>query len=191
MRADLAVVIAASSGGTTALRALLPALPKGFPAAVVVLMHQPESGLPFWGESLAALCHLPVEEASERTFATAGVIYLAPPGYHLLLERDGSFSLSREAKVCYVRPSADVLFSSAAACWSDRLAGVVLTGANDDGAEGSTEIRRRGGWLIVQDPAEAEFATMPAEAFLRAGADEVLPLCEIAPHLLLWSRRHV
>jgi two-component system chemotaxis response regulator CheB len=100
-----------------------------------------------------------------------------------LVERDATFSLSVDPKICFVRPSIDVLFQSAADAYGPGLAAVVLTGANEDGAAGLKRVRDRGGIGIVQDPAEAEAPEMPAAALMLAGADHVLPL-ERIPALL-------
>ena len=112
-----------------------------------------------------------------------GWVYLAPSDYHLLVERGGTFALSTDPREQYSRPSIDVLFESAADAYASRVVGVILTGANPDGAAGLARIRRRGGFAVVQDPATADRAAMPEAAMARAGADEVVALSEIAPLL--------
>jgi two-component system chemotaxis response regulator CheB len=109
-------------------------------------------------------------------------VYLAPPDYHLLIQ-EGYFSLSKDAHVHYARPSIDVLFESAANAYGERVIGVILTGANADGASGLAEVKRRGGVAIVQDPGTAERREMPAAALALTAADAVLPLSEIGPFL--------
>ena len=178
-----AAVVAASAGGLAALRVLLAALPPSLRSPVIIVLHTaaPEAGPLI--EVLAPSCRLPLVVAAPRLSATGGHVWLAPPGYHLLVETDLSFSLSAEPRVRYSRPSADVLFESAADAWRDRLVGMVLTGANDDGARGLAAIRSRGGYALVQAPEEAEFSEMPRAALEQAGADEVLPLASLAARL--------
>lgn len=124
---------------------------------------------------------LPVVEAEERHAPQPGVIHLAPAGYHLLIEADGCFGLSVDERVCFCRPAIDVLFETAAQYYRQRLIGVVLTGANEDGAAGLRAIRDRRGKAIVQQPQEAEAPTMPEAALRVAGADHIAVLQDIAP----------
>jgi two-component system chemotaxis response regulator CheB len=132
---------------------------------------------------LAAGSAVPVVEAESRQPLVKGCAYLAPPGYHLLIEPGPRATLSMDEKVCHVRPSADVLFASAADVWRSGLIGVVLTGANEDGAAGMAAIRSRKGLAVVQKPEEAEMREMPEATLRLAGADHVLSLAEIAPLL--------
>lgn len=125
----------------------------------------------------------PVHEAGDKMPLEPGHAYFAPPGYHLLLERDRTCSLSQDDPVHYFRPSIDVLFVSAATALGAAAVGVLLTGANQDGAEGLREIQRRGGITVVQDPAEAQVATMPQAALNIMRPDQVLPLLRIAEYL--------
>jgi len=183
-RPSRVVAIGASVGGLEALRAILPALPGGYPWPLIVLVHSsaayPDSRL---DSLLGRMGALPAREAEAREAAVAGVIHVAPAGYHLLLEKDLRFSLSVDEKVSYVRPSADVLFESVAEACGARCVGVILTGANEDGAEGLAAIRRAGGLALVQDPSEAQAPQMPDAALRVAGADAVLNLRGIAARL--------
>ncbi|MNN58289.1 Chemotaxis response regulator protein-glutamate methylesterase of group 2 operon [compost metagenome] len=104
------------------------------------------------------------------------MIYFAGPGYHLSVERDRSFSLSQEERVYFSRPSIDILFASAADAYGPALLGVLLTGANEDGAHGLAQIKQSGGYTIVQDPREAQVATMPKAALALHHPDYILPL---------------
>jgi two-component system chemotaxis response regulator CheB len=131
------------------------------------------------GESSSA----PVREASDKETIEPATIYLAPPDYHLLIE-DGHFALATDARVQFARPSIDVLFETAAEVYGDRALGVILTGANADGAAGLRSIRERGGLTVVQDPATAERSAMPAAALAATPVDAVLPLEEIGPFLV-------
>ena len=174
------VLVGASSGGLAAVQRLLRGLDAAFALPVVVVQHLGQGDdVLTWTGLLAAASKLPVVEARHRAPVRAGVVQIAPAGYHLLIERTRTFALSAEEKVLHVRPSVDVLFHAAADVYRGGCVGVVLTGANDDGARGLEEIRSRGGIAIVQDPAEAEAPQMPAAALRQAGADYTLALAEI------------
>jgi two-component system chemotaxis response regulator CheB len=177
------VAMGASWGGLAALRKVLAALPADFAAPIVVAQHRMSSGddelLP---SLLNSVTPLDVREATDKAPLAPGHVLVAPPGYHLLVEV-GEASLSGDAPVRFSRPSIDVLLESTAEAYRERAVGVVLTGANDDGAAGLAAIRRRGGVALVQDPAEAERAEMPAAA-LRAVPDaRRLALGDIGPTL--------
>jgi two-component system chemotaxis response regulator CheB len=180
-RCELAV-IGCSAGGLRALQVVIPDLRGDLAAPVIVVCHTA-------GE-IGTLCHLigqnaavPVREARERMRAEPGVVYVAPADYHLLLETDMRFALSVDPRVTYSRPSIDVLFESAANACGPRLAGVVLTGGNHDGAAGLKHIRDAGGVSIVQRPDTAEVDSMPAAALTLAGADHCVTLDQIGPLL--------
>jgi two-component system chemotaxis response regulator CheB len=178
------VAIGASVGGLEALRTILPALPGGYPWPVVVVLHTSAAYRDSRLDSLLArIGPLPAHEATPRAPASPGTVHVAPAGYHLLLEKDLRFSLSVDEKVSYVRPSVDVLFESVAEACGPRCVGVILTGANDDGAAGLAAIRRAGGLALVQDPAQAQAPQMPEAALRVAGADSVLNLLGIAARL--------
>ncbi|HUP91492.1 MAG TPA: chemotaxis protein CheB [Solimonas sp.] len=178
-----AFVVGASAGGVGALRTLLGALSERLRTPLIVVLHTAADDHAGLCRMYARVCPLPVVEAQERCRIEPQRVYLAPPGYHLLVEKNEHFSLSTEAKVRYVRPSIDVLFESAADAWRNAVIGVVLTGANDDGARGLLRIRQRGGVGIVQSPDDAEVPEMPAAALRLAGADHVVELAGIAPLL--------
>ena len=175
-----AVVVGCSAGGVTAAGQLLAQLSPQLKVPVIIVCHNGSEDIELLCEVLALVSRLPVREASERHRPEAGIAYLAPAGYHLLIERDGHFALSVDERVAYSRPSIDVLFLAAAECYRDVLIGVVLTGANEDGAEGLLAIRSHGGLGIVQSPETAEVGTMPAAALRIAGADHTAPLDGIA-----------
>ena len=171
-----ALVIGASAGGIDALMRLLPALPPAPRFPVVVLLHLPDDR----ESRLAAVFqqHLaqPVLQAEDKAVLAPGSIYFAPPGYHLSIERERCFSLSQEEPVHFSRPSIDVLMTSAADAYGTKLCGIVLTGASADGAEGLAAIGEAGGLTIVQDPRDAEIATMPAAAIRARTPDHILTL---------------
>ena len=178
------VVVGSSWGGLEAVGRLLAGLPAGFAAAVAIAQHRSPG---FQDGTLSALLdergQLPVREAEDKDPIEPGRAYLAPADYHLLVEADG-FSLSIDERVQYSRPSVDVLFESAADAYGERAVGVILTGANADGAAGLERVKARGGAAIVQDPADAERPEMPRAAIATGAADRVLPLAEIAPCLV-------
>lgn len=178
-----AVVIGASAGGVEALGTLLAAVPSSFPAAILVVLHLPPDRDSLLPALLERRCARPVKEAEDKEPVTPGTVYLAPPDYHLLVEPDRSLSLSRDEAVHFSRPAIDPLFESAAAVWRDRLLGMILTGASADGAQGLRELRDCGGTAWIQDPDEAASPAMPAAALALAGADDVLPLAEMAARL--------
>jgi two-component system chemotaxis response regulator CheB len=178
-----AVVIGASAGGVEAVGTLLSALPRDFQPAVIVVIHIPASSESLLVAVLAPQCAVRVREAADKDPIGGGTVYLAPPAYHLLVEPDRSFALSVDAPVNYSRPSIDVLFESAAYAYRERLLGIVLTGANSDGADGLARIRSFGGRAWVQEPGTAVASLMPSSAIERAGADLVLSVQDMAAEL--------
>lgn len=178
-----AVVIGASAGGLEALLAILTQLPPGYHLPLLAVLHLPSHGDSRLAEVLGARMNLPVREAADKERIQPGTLYVAPGGYHLLVEQDQSLSLSCDPPVHYSRPSIDVMMESAADAWGDRLAGILLTGANDDGADGLARIGQHGGLTIVQDPNEAAVRAMPQAAIARRAPDHVLGLADI--HALL------
>lgn len=178
-----AVVVGCSAGGIEALREILRALPADFPVPVVVVAHHGADGDALLVEVLERDSALKVSTAEEKAPAVPGHVHLAPGGYHLLIEADGTFSLTVDPKVCSCRPAIDVLFETAADACGERLIGVLLTGANSDGSHGLLAIRRAGGLTVAQDPATAAVATMPQAAIDIGAAVHVVPLGGIAGFL--------
>jgi two-component system chemotaxis response regulator CheB len=177
------VVVGASWGGPAAVQGLLAALPEELEAAVVVVQHRGATSLKGGLASfLSRASPLPVVEPEDKEPVEHGRVYLAPAGYHLLVDAAG-FALSTDEPVGYARPSIDVLFESAADVYGERVVGIVLTGSNDDGARGLARIKELGGVAVVQEPATAERREMPDAAIEAAQPDAVLPLDEIAPFL--------
>ena len=182
-RCDL-IVIGASLGGLEALRTVVGGLPADLPAAVVCIQHRGAR----WGPSkladlLAASTSWPVADVEDKDAIGRGRVHLAPPDYHLLVGRN-TFHLTVDHPVHHSRPSIDVLFESAAEAYGPAVADVVLTGANQDGADGLACVGRRGGHKIVQDPDTAECGVMPAAALAAWPDSTVLPLDSIAAHLV-------
>ncbi len=157
------VVIGTSWGGLHALRRVLEGLPAAFDLPVVVVQHRHRDSDHLLVQLLQDHTSLKVHEIEDKTELEAGGVYVAPAEYHVLVEV-GHLALSTEEPVRYSRPSIDVTFESAADAYGARTVGVIMTGANDDGARGLKRIADRGGATIVQDPATAESAVMPAAA---------------------------
>jgi two-component system, chemotaxis family, protein-glutamate methylesterase/glutaminase len=184
-----AVVIGVSAGGIEALKVLLPALPASFPLPIAIVQHRDRRSDGFLADYLNALSRIAVSEAEDKEPFCAAHAYLAPAGYHLLIESDRSLSLTVDERVNYSCPSIDVLFQSAANVFAQSLIGVVLTGANSDGAEGLKTIKARGGVTVVQDPQTAASTAMPRAALNATPVDHVVPLEQIAPLLTQISTR--
>ncbi|HZY19069.1 MAG TPA: chemotaxis protein CheB [Ramlibacter sp.] len=178
-----AVAIGASAGGIDALLQLLVGLPGPWRVPVLVVLHLPDDHESRLVEVFAHRIRVTVEEARPGAPVVPGRLYFAPPGYHLLVEADRTFALSCEPPVLFSRPSIDVLLEACADVYGAALAGVVLTGANHDGAAGLAAVRQHGGWTAVQDPAEAAHAAMPLAAIEAAGPDHVLPLAQLREQL--------
>jgi two-component system chemotaxis response regulator CheB len=177
------IVIGASSGGLKAMQTLLGGLPKAFPWPVAVVLHRHRETDDLLQVVLQRHSALPLIEAVDKELIRPGHVYIAPADYHLLVE-PAQFSLSTDEPVFYARPSIDVLFESAADVYGQMTVGIILTGASQDGAQGAAEIQRRGGVVIVQDPATAENPTMPVAALTATGTRFVLPLDQIAATLV-------
>lgn len=178
-----AIVIGASAGGFEALLALLPGLPADYPLPIAIVLHLPDNHESRLAELFGHRVAIRAREARDKEPLEPGTVYFSPAGYHLSIEDDRSFSLSGEERVSYARPSIDVLMLSAADAYGPALAGVLLTGANYDGAAGLAGIRLAGGLSVVQDPGTAEVPTMPEAALRRTTPDLILPLAQI--HALL------
>jgi two-component system chemotaxis response regulator CheB len=178
-----AVVIGASAGAIDALSFILPALSKGFPLSIMVVVHVPPDKRSLLSDLFRAKCHLDVREAEDKEPLVAGTIYFAPPDYHLLVESPQQLALSSEEPVLFSRPSIDVLFESAADIFGTELIGIILTGANTDGALGLKKIHEAGGATVVQRPDQAQCEAMPTAAIQSCPEAEIMSLEEIASFL--------
>jgi len=178
------VAIAASAGGLKALSEALSALPPDFPAAIVVVQHLDPRHRSLMAEILSRRTALAVKQAEHGDALCPGTVWIAPPDNHLLVNPDGTLSLSRSELVHFVRPSADLLFESVAASYKDRAIAVVLTGSGSDGAMGVEAIKKMGGTVIAQDESTSDFSGMPSAAVQTGRVDFVLPLDEIAAALI-------
>jgi two-component system, chemotaxis family, protein-glutamate methylesterase/glutaminase len=174
-----AIVIGGSAGALEALNCVLPALPHGFTLPIAVVLHL----LPGRPSGLAPVLQdrskLLVKEADDKEPIVGGTVYLGSPNYHLLIEKERCFSLSVDEPVLFSRPSIDVLFESAADAYGPGLIGVLLSGANEDGARGLARIHEAGGVALVQAPDSAATRAMPEAAIARTRVDGVLPPAEL------------
>ena len=184
-----AVVIGASSGGVQALSMLLPALPAPTHVAVFIVLHLPRDKPSLLASVFERKCALPVREALDKEPVAPGTVYFAPSNYHLLLDEGPRLALSTDELVHNSRPSIDVLFESAAEVYRNRLLGIILTGANADGAEGLATVHRLGGTTIVQEPKTALSQQMVLAALRLCRPDHVLTLEQMASMLRSLDRR--
>jgi two-component system chemotaxis response regulator CheB len=181
---DRIVVIGASAGGVDALSRIARELPGDFGAPVCIVLHVAPDTPSLLPEILRRECRLQVIQAEDGRKLEQGFIYIAPPDYHLLVERNHTMSVVRGPRENRHRPAIDPLFRSAAAAYDGGVIGVVLTGNLDDGTAGMMSIRRHGGRTIVQDPSDALFPSMPQSVLQHTNVDECVPLGEVVPALL-------
>jgi two-component system chemotaxis response regulator CheB len=167
-----------------ALSIIIPRLPPAFPIPIVVIQHVSPHSDNYITRYLDNISAIKVKEVDEKEKIRPGVVYTAPPNYHVLVEEDETFSLSMEERINFARPSIDVFFQSAADVYGPHLVGVVLTGANNDGSQGLKIIKEKGGLTIVQDPDTAEVDGMPRAAIQATKIDHILPLEQISPLLV-------
>lgn len=178
------VALAASAGGISAIGELLAQLPASFPASIVVVQHLDPRHKSLMADIIRRRTPLDVEQAREGDQVVPGTVHIAPPDRHLLVNADGTLSLTQSELVHFVRPSADLLFESVAASYKDRAIAVVLTGTGSDGSMGVGAIKKMGGTVIAQDEKSAEFSGMPLAAIHSGNVDFVLPLHEIPSALI-------
>lgn len=179
-----AVVIGASAGAVNALSEVLPALPADYPLPVLIVVHIPADRRNMMAPLFQSKCRMKVQEAEDKEPVQPGTIYFAPPDYHLLVEQDGTLALSTDEPVLHSRPSIDVLFESAADAYGGDLVGVVLTGANADGAKGLRAVCDAGGVALIEDPKNAFSDAMPLAAIRACPLASILSLDGITQHLL-------
>lgn len=179
-----AIVIGTSAGGLQVLTSLFETLPPDYPIPVIVTQHRANEQTHLFEEVLQYKCKIQIKQADEKEDILPGRIYTAPAGYHLLIERNRIFSLASDVPVKFSMPSIDVLFESAAVTYKNKLIGIILTGANDDGAAGIQRIKELQGMTIAQDPAEAQFPAMPRAAVSTGKVDAVWKIDQIRKFLL-------
>ncbi len=178
-----AIVIGTSAGGLDALARVLPALRPDFPIPIIIVLHISPNSDSYLIEYLNNMCRIEVKEAEDKEKLKAGVAYLAPPDYHLMVEENFYLSLSNSEKINYSRPSIDVLFETASWSYKEKLAGLIMTGANWDGSAGLKVIKEGGGFAICENPKTAAVPRMPESAIQLAKPDIILSLDQIGPFL--------
>ncbi|BDA72256.1 CheB methylesterase [Rivularia sp. IAM M-261] len=178
------VVLAASAGGIKAVSTILSNLPANFATPIAIVQHLDPNYQSYLAEILDRRTPLLVKQATDLDILTPGVVYVAPPNWHLVVNPDATLSLSNAEKVRHVRPAADILFESAANSFQERVIAIVLTGMDADGKDGVMAVKRAGGKVIAQDEATSQFFSMPSNAINTGCVDFILPLKEIAPNLL-------
>jgi two-component system chemotaxis response regulator CheB len=176
--------IATSAGGLSALSELLSALPPTLNAAILIVQHLDPARPSHLADILGRRTSLPVKQAAGEDRLQAGAVFIAPPGAHILVDPEGTISLSHRPPVHFVRPAADRLFESIAGSFGSRAVAVVLTGTGHDGATGAQVVKRAGGMVIVQDESTSQFFGMPKSAIDAGQVDLILPLDRIAPALV-------
>lgn len=178
-----AVVIGVSAGGLAAMDKILPQLNSDFCLPILIVQHINPNSENYLPTHYNVRCSLEVKEAEDKEPINPGTIYFSPPNYHLMVECDKSIALSVDPKVNFSRPSVDVLFETAASTYKEKLLGIILTGANKDGAAGVVKIKKKGGTTIVQAPETAEADAMPKAAIDAVDVDQVLSLEDITEFL--------
>lgn len=178
------VALAASAGGLKALSEVLSGIPAEFPAAIVVVQHLYPKAPSHMAAILSRRTSLQVQQAQEGDRLKPGIIYIAPPNYHLLVNPNRTLSLTQSELIHFVRPSADLLFESVAHSYKNRAIAVVLTGTGQDGSTGVKIVKAMGGKVIVQDQETSEFFGMPGAAIETGVVDFVLPLSKISSALI-------
>jgi two-component system chemotaxis response regulator CheB len=178
------LLIGGSSGSLGVVLSILTALPENFPIPFLLVMHRSSSGESLLDEVLGLKSNMRVTEVEEKDTIRPSIVYVAPADFHVLIEKNKSFSLDYSEKQNYSRPSIDVSFISAAEVYGNKLTAILLSGANDDGTEGMQHVKDLGGYCIIQDPADAMVDYMPRHALSRIQADAVLPGAEIIRYLL-------
>ena len=184
-----AVAIGASAGGVEVLSVLLSALPASCRASFFIVVHIPRERPSLLADVFGAKCALPVREAEDKEPVQPGTVYFAPPDYHLLLDRGPVLALSSDEAVHFSRPSIDVLFDSAADIYGERLLGLILTGANQDGAEGLAAVGRAGGRTVVQEPSGAAVPFLPEAALQEGPVEFVLSLAQLQEVFATWGAK--
>jgi two-component system chemotaxis response regulator CheB len=182
------IVIGGSAGSLQVILNFLAAIPRDFPLPILVVLHRNgvfESNLE---ELFSSRTRVPVKEVEEKELIIPGTTYICPADYHVLLEKDHSFSLDYSERVHYSRPSIDVTFRSAADSFGEELVALLLSGGNADGVEGLQYVKARGGLAVVQDPATAEVPYMPQQAVTKGEIDFIVPAVEIPAFLLGLAR---
>ncbi|MDH7461099.1 chemotaxis protein CheB [Chitinophagaceae bacterium 26-R-25] len=181
--AENIVIIGGSAGSLDIILKIVPALHQHLNAAIILVLHRKSSSDTILVDLLSVKTKLIVKEAEEKESIVAGCIYIAPADYHLLIEKDRTFSLDVSEKVNYSRPSIDVTFESASEVYGSHLTGILLSGANADGTDGLEAIKQHNGICIAQEPSTAEVAYMPQYAIDHLAIDHILTAEQITDYI--------
>ncbi|WP_270089540.1 chemotaxis protein CheB [Sphingobacterium sp. SYP-B4668] len=185
------IILAGSAGSYGILVDIIKALPSDMTIPIVVVLHRNAKYETHIEQNLSSKCEITVKAAEEKEDIMPGVVYFAPPGYHLLIEPNYTFSLDLSEPVQFCRPSIDVTMESAADVYLTGTIGILFSGANQDGADGMAYIKQMGGTCIVQDPQTAEIPTMPEAAIRQAAYDQVLDSARILDYILTLNKPHI
>jgi two-component system chemotaxis response regulator CheB len=188
MKPNDLLVVGGSAGSLHVVLSMLSALPDSFSIPLLIILHRNSIFESSLEDLLATRTRLPIKEVEEKEPIKPGTIYICPADYHVLLEKEHTFSLDYSERINYSRPSIDVTFRSAADVYGPGLIGLLLSGGNADGAEGMEYVQKKGGFTIVQDPATAEVPYMPQQAITRMQADIIIPTEEIPGFISSLSR---
>lgn len=183
MKNCAALVIGGSAGSLEVLIKVLPDLDTSLSFPIIIVVHRKQGNDSLLSDLLSSKTKLSVKEVEEKDNILAGTIYIVPSDYHLLIERDLTFSLDYSEKVNYSRPSIDVTFQSAADIYKDKLVCLLLSGSNADGVNGLMAVQNAGGEVAVQDPKSAQVPYMPTQAMLRTQTKNILDVNEIAAYI--------
>lgn len=181
---DKIVIIGGSAGSFSVVTKILSLLPKNYTCPIILCMHRLKHVRHGFAEALSIISKNPIVEPNDKEKIQQGNIYLAPANYHLYISTDLTFSLTTEEPINHSRPSIDVTFASAAAVYKDRVVGIILSGANNDGAFGMKAIKDNGGHVISQNPQECQVNTMPQSAIKLAGVETILTTDQIIEYLI-------
>jgi len=178
------IIIGGSAGSFKIVTEILEAIPKNFPFTVILVLHRLKHVKEGFTDALKIKSSLPVSEPFDKEKILPGRVYIAPANYHLYIEPNKTFALSAEEVVNHSRPSIDITLSSAAFSLNQKMAGIVLSGANNDGAVGLRDVIKYGGTAVVQDPEDAVVPTMPEAALKISGTENVLSAQEIINYII-------
>jgi two-component system chemotaxis response regulator CheB len=183
-----ALIIGGSAGSLEVLLKMLPALDTAIKFPIIIVIHRKTGADSLLPELLSGRTRLRVKEAEEKEAIVAGTIYIAPSDYHLLVELDHTFSLDYSEKINYSRPAIDATFQTAADVYRDKLACLLLSGSNADGAKGLVTVKGFGGMVLIQNPETAQVAYMPGQAKLYVNPDYILNAEDVADFINLLSK---
>lgn len=184
-----ALIVGGSAGSLDVLLKVLPLLDPGINIPVVIVLHRKPGSDSMLTSLLSSKTNIRVKEVEEKEVVSSGTIYLAPSDYHLLIEKDHTFSLDFSEKVNYSRPSIDVTFQSAAEVYKEKLVCLLLSGSNSDGVEGLKSVKKYGGIASIQNPESAAVSYMPAQAEMNVKIDRILQIDEMAGYINNLSKK--